>query len=83
MNKAIEVLKENKAEVVRLMRVWKKDKTEEGKQILIRLKEEDKQYYEALKKLKEPDKMHTVIGLWATDRPDLVGDPENVMFQIK
>ena len=25
----------------------------------------------------------TVIGLWATDRPDLVDDPQKIMFQIK
>lgn len=24
----------------------------------------------------------TTIGLWATDRPDLIEDPKNIMFQI-
>jgi hypothetical protein len=25
----------------------------------------------------------TTIGLWATDRPDLVSDPKAIMFQLK
>ncbi len=25
----------------------------------------------------------TTIGLWATDRPDLIGDPKKVLFEIK
>ena len=25
----------------------------------------------------------TTIGLWATDRPDLVEDPKKIMFQLK
>jgi hypothetical protein len=25
----------------------------------------------------------TTLGLWATDRPDLVNDPKNIMFEIK
>jgi len=24
----------------------------------------------------------TTVGLWATDRPDLIDDPKNVLFQI-
>ena len=25
----------------------------------------------------------TTVGLWATDRPDLIEDPKNIMFEIK
>ena len=25
----------------------------------------------------------TTMGLWATDRPDLIQDPKKIMFQIK
>ncbi len=24
----------------------------------------------------------TTVGLWATDRPDLINDPENILFQL-
>ena len=26
---------------------------------------------------------NTTIGLWATDRPDLIQDPKKIMFRIK
>ncbi len=25
----------------------------------------------------------TTVGLWATDRPDLISDPKKLMFEIK
>lgn len=25
----------------------------------------------------------TTVGLWATDRPDMVQDPKKIMFQLK
>ena len=37
----------------------------------------------ALQKNKELQHFHdTTIGLWATDRPDLIKDPQGLMFQI-
>ncbi len=36
---------------------------------------------EQLKKLEHHHA--TTVGLWATDRPDLINDPENLLFEIK
>jgi len=35
---------------------------------------------EELKKLRHH--RDTTVGLWATDRPDLVNDPKNIMFRL-
>ena len=47
----------------------------------------DKVGLETLKELLEEAKKlehhkDTTVGLWATDRPDLVDDPKKIMFRI-
>lgn len=50
------------------------------------------QHHEALEKWAKKAEAHikklehhrdTTVGLWATDRPDLITDPKNILFEIK
>jgi hypothetical protein len=51
-----------------------------GKHKIIISKNKYKKYKKQIKELQHFK--DTVIGLWATDRPDLIDDPEKIMFQI-